>query len=229
MEVLTDWTDRLHGECDGLDLFDLRSGATVYRVFLLPSGLEVDLAVGPAAEFGPLGPNFRTVFGEVVERQRPSQPPVSHLIGLGCHHVLHARACIERGKVWQAEHVIHTLRDHIVGLACRRLGLESFFGRELDSLPPQVTVPLQGALVKSVESGELRRALGVAVGCLLVEIRSAEPGLAAKLEPVLMAAPGSLVDLTCLMGADRVLGRADLPPRWRRLGEQILRPSVYGR
>jgi hypothetical protein len=188
IRVLADWTDRLHGEFDAIELFDLRSGATIYRVFLLPNGLEIDLAVAPAAEFGPLGPNFRAVFGEVVERHRQPRPSASHLIGLGCHHVLHARACIERGKVWQAEHVIHALREHIVALACVRLGLESFFGRELDLLPPGVTVPLQGALVTSIETGELRRALSAAIQCLLVEIRTAEPGLAAKLEAVLREA-----------------------------------------
>jgi len=185
MTVLGDWTSRLQREFEALDLFDLRSGATMYRVFLLPTGLEVDLAVAPAAEFGPLGPRFRTIFGEAVERPHPPRPSPRHLIGLACHHALHARACIERGKVWQTEHVIHNLRDHIAALACSRLGLESFFGRELDSLPAEVTVPLQGALLKSVDAGELRRALSAAIQCLLVEIRNVEPGLAVKLEPVL--------------------------------------------
>src|ERR1700730_15223214 len=71
--VLTYLTDRVHREFDAVSLFDLHSGSTTYRVFLLPAGLEVDLAYAPAAEFGPLGPNFRTVFGVGVarERQRP--------------------------------------------------------------------------------------------------------------------------------------------------------------
>ncbi len=185
MTVLSDWTGRLQREFDAFDLFDLRSGATIYRVFLLPIGLEVDLAVAPAAEFGPLGPHFRTVFGESVDRPRQPGSSPSHLVGLACHHALHARACIERGKVWQAEHVLHNLRDHIAALACSRLGLESFFGRELDRLPAEVTVPLTGALAKSVDASELRRALSAAVQCLLVEIRDVEPGLAVKLEPVL--------------------------------------------
>jgi hypothetical protein len=43
-------------------------------------------------------------------------------------------------------------------------------------------------LVRSVDAAELRRALAVAVQCLLVEIRHADPGLAARLEPVLTEA-----------------------------------------
>ncbi|MDQ6637688.1 MAG: hypothetical protein M3Y62_07880 [Candidatus Dormibacteraeota bacterium] len=71
MTVLGDWTRRMQGEFEALDLFDLRSGATIYRVFLLPTGLEVDLAVAPAAEFGATGPHFRTIFGAGVDRPHP--------------------------------------------------------------------------------------------------------------------------------------------------------------
>ena len=50
--------------------WDLRSGPTVYRVFLLPGGLELDVAVTPAAEFGAHGPKFRLLFGESVSARR---------------------------------------------------------------------------------------------------------------------------------------------------------------
>jgi hypothetical protein len=190
--VLTDLTDWMHGELDALRLFDLQSGAVIYRVFLLPSGLEVDLAVAPEGDFGPTGPKFRTVFGEAIERQRPVQPAVSHLIGLACHHVLHARTFIERGKLWQAEHVIHALRDHVCALASARLGLESYFGRDFDRLPAEFKVTLQGALVRLVEPGELRRALSAATDCLLVEVYNADPELAARVEPMLRDAAPSL-------------------------------------
>src|ERR687886_1548262 len=60
--VLQDWTEVLDREFGVLDHFDLRSGATVYRVFLLPGGLEVDVAVTPEQDFGARGPRFRTPF-----------------------------------------------------------------------------------------------------------------------------------------------------------------------
>ena len=44
-----------------------------------------------------------------------------HTAGLGWHHVLHARSCIERGKVWQAEYWISAVRDYTITLACLAL------------------------------------------------------------------------------------------------------------
>src|SRR5687767_15349916 len=41
----------------------------------------------------------------------------------GVIYALHARACIERGRVWQAEHYVGAVRDHAVSLACLREGL----------------------------------------------------------------------------------------------------------
>jgi hypothetical protein len=185
--VLADWTYRLRDELGALHLFDLCPDSAVYGVFLLPNGLEVDVAFAPATDFGSYGATFRTVFGTPVERQPPPRTRVEHLIGLGCHHALHARACIERGKVWQAEHVIHALRDHIVALACTRHGLESYFGREIDRLPVEVMEPLQDTLLASVEPAALRQALDAAIGRLLVEIWHAQPGLAEKIEPILVS------------------------------------------
>src|SRR5260370_6507711 len=43
--VLQDWTAVLDLEYSVLDHFDLRSGSSIYRVFLLASGLEVDVGV----------------------------------------------------------------------------------------------------------------------------------------------------------------------------------------
>ncbi len=186
--VLEVWTERLRETLDALQLFDLHSGAATYRVFMLPSGLEIDLAFTPAAEFAATGARFRIVFGEpVVRPTTPARAPsdVSHMIGLACHHVLHARACVERGKVWQAEHILHALRDHIVALACRRQGLDSFFGRDLDRLPGQITTSLAAALPSTLDSHELRRALRAATDCLLCEIRHADPDLADRVAPVL--------------------------------------------
>jgi hypothetical protein len=38
--VLRDWTDRVESELDGMQLFDVTSGPTIYRVFLLRGGLQ---------------------------------------------------------------------------------------------------------------------------------------------------------------------------------------------
>jgi hypothetical protein len=140
--VLDDWTHVLAREWGLLDHFDLRSGSSVYRVFLLPSGLEVDVGVTPAEDFGARGPNFRALFGPTQQPEATPQPSSSSLIGLSWHHVLHARASIERHKLWQAEYWISAIRDHTLALACLRLGENAREWRGIDRLSPAVTDPL---------------------------------------------------------------------------------------
>ena len=41
---------------------------------------------------------------------------------MGVIYAFHARACIERGRVWQAEHYVGAVRDHALSLACLREG-----------------------------------------------------------------------------------------------------------
>src|SRR5436190_966567 len=56
--VLQVWTQRLKEDADAVVLFDLASGPAIYRVFLFPDALQVDLSFAPAAEFRPRGPAF---------------------------------------------------------------------------------------------------------------------------------------------------------------------------
>ncbi len=46
-EVLADESKDLAAEFDAVDLFDVQVGSTVYRVFLLPGNLQVDLSFTP--------------------------------------------------------------------------------------------------------------------------------------------------------------------------------------
>lgn len=183
--VLDDWNEDFRREFDALHHFDLRSGAAVYRVFLLPSGLEIDVAATPQATFGPRGPRFQTLFGATHPQEPPPPPATQDLIGLGWHHVLHARSCIERGKPWQAEYWISAIRDHTLALACLRLSEEATYARGVDRLPAGVTAPLADALVRSLDEAELRRALAAATTALLGELEAHDPTLCARLKPLL--------------------------------------------
>lgn len=183
--VLHDWTQMLDREFSVLDHFDLRSGSSIYRVFLLPSGLEVDVAVTPGAEFGARGPNFHALFGTTHQLEPTQQPSASYLIGLCWHHVLHARSCIERHKPWQAEYWISEIRDHVLALACLRFGENAVYGRGADRLPISVTGPLAEALVRSLDELELRRALAVATRYLIGELEEWNPTLCAQLKQLL--------------------------------------------
>jgi hypothetical protein len=168
-EVLADWTAHMEREFDAVQLFDLPRLTSIYRVFLLPNNLQIDLSFTPETDFGALGPKFTLLFGTAVERSPLPQPLAQHLFGLAAHHALRARLCIERQRFWQAEYWISDLRDTALALACLRHGLEASEGRGFDRLPSQTLAFGQAAMVCSLDHEELLRALSVAVELLLHE------------------------------------------------------------
>jgi hypothetical protein len=182
--ALERWTATLYEQLSALHHWDVLYGSSVYRVFLLPDCLEVDLSFTPAADFGPRGPRWRTVFGDTAELPA-SAPDRDHLVGLAWHHVLHSHAAIERGKPWQAEWFIGSLRDQILALACLRLGRPTNYARGVDLLPAEITAPLEAALVRSLDEPELRRALAAGSAELDAELERTDPDLAARLRPTL--------------------------------------------
>jgi hypothetical protein len=183
-EVLEDWTHKFVAEFDAAPLFDLPRGASMYRVFLLPGGLQFDLSFTPASQFGARGPKFRLLFGQAVDTPYTQSPSAHELFGYAVHHALRARFCIERGRYWQAAYWISGTRDYALSLACRRRGLPAVEGRGYDDLPPDVRHRFIGALVTSLERDELLRALGCAIEGLLREVEEVQE-LAAKVEPQL--------------------------------------------
>jgi hypothetical protein len=165
-------------------LFDLPSGASIYRVFLLPGCLQFDLSFTPASKFGATGPKFKLLFGSAVEKPFNQAPPAQELFGYAVHHALRARFCIERGRYWQAEYWISAVRDYALSLACQRRGLPAVQGRGFDALPAKVSKDFRRALVTSLDRDELLRALGCAIDGLLGEAEEVKV-LAAKVEPQL--------------------------------------------
>ena len=189
--ALARWTDHLYRDLGALHHWDLASGSSVYRVFLLPNCLEIDIAFTPEADFAPRGPAWRTVFGEAGELAEQAAPDVNGLVGLAWHHVLHARAAIERGKPWQAEHWISAVRDHVLSLACVRLGYPARYGKGADLLPAAVLRPLEVTLPSSLAEAELRRTLAAVSGALLDELKRTDASLAERLRPVLAERGGT--------------------------------------
>lgn len=183
--VLERWTTRLYSDFAAVHHWDLPSGTTIYRVFLLPEWLEVDIAFTPEADFGPRGPAWRTVFGRTTRPAPASPPSRDDLVGMAWHHALHARVCIERRRPWQAEHWTSALRDHILALACLRHGYPTSYAKGVHLLPAHVTAPLEPALVRSLDDVELQRAFSAALTALEDELRRIDPVLAARLQPML--------------------------------------------
>jgi hypothetical protein len=174
-DVLDDWTRRLRDELAAVHLVDIEREPTIYRVFLLPEALQFDLSLTPAARFAPAGPRWRTLFGEIAgdQTRTPTPPAASHLFGWGVIYGLHARSCIERGRVWQAEHYVGAVRDHALSLACLRRDLPAVQARGYDDLPADILADFDGTHVGSLEPERLRAALAEAMRLLLREGKEA--------------------------------------------------------
>jgi predicted nucleotidyltransferase len=190
-EALDAWSDVLHRGLAAIHHFDLRAGAAVYRAFLLPDCLEVDLGFTPAHAFAPLAPGgFQLLFGDAADPPPAAGVDAGHLAGLAWHHVLHGRVSIERGAVWQAEYWISAVRDHTVTLACRRLGLPAAHAKGADALPDEIAEPLREALVRALDRAELLRALRAATSALVRELDATDAELAGALRGPLLEMAG---------------------------------------
>src|SRR4051794_33827414 len=169
-DVLDDWTRTLIDELDAVHLVDLGRGPTTYRVFLLPDALQFDLSLTPAAQFLPAGPRFRLLFGETSgDAELPQPAAATDLFGWGVVYALHTRSCIERGRLWQAEHYAGAVRDHALSLACLRHGLPAVQARGYDDLPAEMLTRFEGTHVVSLDTDALRRALAASVDALVRE------------------------------------------------------------
>ena len=181
-DVLNDWTHALIDELDAVHPADLERGPTTYRVFLLPDALQFDLSLTPAARFRPAGPRFRLLFGATAAREPegstppvagglfiPTPPVAGDLFGWGVIYALNARACIERGRVWQAEHYVGAVRDHALSLACLREERTAVQARGYDDLSRETLARFEDAHLGAAEPGALRAALMASVRALMRE------------------------------------------------------------
>jgi hypothetical protein len=184
-DVIESWTELMYRDHDAVAHFDVPEGAWIYRVFLLANTLQVDLAFAPAAQFGSVAPTFRLVYGDAADQPPRTRPTAHNLLGLGWVYALHVRSCIQRGKVWQAEWMLSEVRDQVLGLACKRLGLPVSEGRGFDRLPEDVKTKMAGALVRELTEAELWRAFRVAVDGLLDEAEQVDAALAERIRPAL--------------------------------------------
>jgi hypothetical protein len=184
--LIREWTERMYDAHDAVHHTDMSAGGALFRVFLLRSTLQVDLAFWPASEFGAIAPTFRLVSGTARERPTAPGPSVESLIGMAWLYALHARSSIARDKVWQAEYMISGVRDHVLALACVRHGVPAVQGRGMDQLPPEVSAPMADALVRSLDDGELRRAFRASCSLLLAEVQAADGELARRLSPTIL-------------------------------------------
>ncbi len=184
-DTLERWTRWCYQELDARHHWDLPVGESRIRVFLLAGWIEIDLTFAPEAAFGPRGPQWQTVFGQARPREQFAPPDPETLAGLLWHHALHSRICLHRGRWWQAEHWISAARDHVVTLACLRLGHPTGYAKGAHLLPAELTARLEGTLVTAITEPELNRALAAVIDLATEELRCSLPELATRLGPML--------------------------------------------
>src|SRR5580704_7991789 len=182
--VLEDWTAKLVAEFSANKLFDLPAGQSIYRVLLLPGCLQFDLSFTPAPDFGAIGPHFRLLFGEAVDKPHLLPPRTEDLFGYAVHHLVRARFCIERGRLLQAEYWVSSARDYALNLACLVRVISASHGRGFDQLPPELRVRVAAGLVRSIDRDSLLIALSVTIDILLAQ-SAGVPEIASNLEPQL--------------------------------------------
>jgi hypothetical protein len=180
--VMTDLTKHMYSHHSAVQHLDVKSGSWIYRVFLMPNTLQIDIAFVPSAEFRPLAPTFCLVSGKANAAQEFSKPQPLEAIGLGWLYAVSARTSIARGRLWQAEYMISEVRDNAFALACIRHGLPTAYGKGMDKLPTEVAAQFEEALVRLLDRTELVRAFYVVLGRLLHEIKGVEPKIAESLE-----------------------------------------------
>jgi hypothetical protein len=152
--VLADWGAWVEQELGALHHWDLPSGSTTYRVFLLPDCLQVDLSFTPAAEFGARGP---VADGLRRDGRTASHPAAGHPHAdrdglaerLDRTHRDRARPALAGGVLRQQRPRPGT-RPRV-----RVLRREPSYARGIDRLPREVTEPFEDALVGSFEPDEL--------------------------------------------------------------------------
>ncbi len=193
-QVLSDWTAHLYQTHSILHHFDVKAGAWTYRVLLLANTLQVDLAFVAADEFRPLAPTFRLVFGSANEPRHIPSPEASDLIGMGWLYALHVRSAIARNRLWQAEYMIHGMRDQALALACVSRGLRAIHGRGFHLLPREITGRFERTLVRELTQPDLIHAFCEVTAAFLSEIKNTDPELGRRLE-------GGLIELTEIRAA----------------------------
>jgi hypothetical protein len=186
--VIADWTGVMTTTYRAAVLFDINAGSTIYRVFLLPGALQIDLSFGPAGEWGAYGPRFHLLYGEAITRPAPQPVPTAHHLGYAVHHLVRAHICIARGRLWQAEHWLSEARGIAMTLACREAGLDEGYGRGFDQLPIEVQDRYRSMLPNALTASELRRALILTANAVLDEADQhmvMTPALRSLLAPIL--------------------------------------------
>lgn len=166
IDVLQSWTEYIYQQFSGVVLLDVQRGNTTYRVFMLPGCLQVDLSFSLEKDFGAVGQSFKLLYGNLYKMQQPKSESQNELFGWLIHHLIRARFCVERNRLWQAEYWISEARDYSLKLACFAHNLNADYARGFDDLPIEILAPYKQAFVKEISRDEILRVIKVIMSAL---------------------------------------------------------------
>ena len=146
-DVITDWTSAVYDEAGAVHHWDVQAGAALYRVFLLESGLQVDIAFTPELDFGARSPSFELAFGSPSRYRLPSRrrsPTSPASAGSAFSMPTRRSSAVGRGRLRTGSAAC----DQTLALACLRMGESPYYSRGVDWLPPDLTTPLAETFVR---------------------------------------------------------------------------------
>lgn len=157
--LLDSWTEYVAQEFSGVVLLDVQRGKTIYRVFVLPGCLQLDLSFSPAKEFGAVEQHFLLLYGKQYEMPQTKTQQSDEIFGWMIHHIIRARFCVERNKLWQAEFWISEARNYALKLACMSRGLNTDYGRGFDDLPDEILDLFKNSFITQLNRKEVLRVI----------------------------------------------------------------------
>jgi len=161
--MLNSWTEYVSSEFSGVPILDISRGSSVYRVFIFPGCLQVDLSFTPQSDFGSISRHFSLIYGSKKDLPNAAGQSAEECFGFLAHHLLRVRVCVERGRLWQAEFWLSEARNYALKLCCLSRGLNTDHGRGFDDLPQDILEPYKNTLIKELTSEELAKALSALI------------------------------------------------------------------
>lgn len=166
VDILQSWTRYVIQEFSAVVLLDVQRGNTIYRVFMLPGCLQLDLSFSPERDFGAVGQNFKLLYGNHYKKLESKSESVNELFGWVIHHLVRARFCAERNRLWQAEFWLSEARDYSLKLACFAHNLNPDYARGFDDLPVEILSSYKQAFVNEISKHEILRVIKVIISAL---------------------------------------------------------------
>jgi hypothetical protein len=180
--TVSDFSQFMYDNYDCYHHLDVLSGEWIYRVFFLKNTLQVDIAFVQEEIFGARAPSFELVFGKSVAPFYNKPRSAEVLAGWAWLYALHVRSSFARKKFWQTEYFVSGMRDFVFSMMCLRYDLPTSDGRGIDSLPGELTGPLEAGLIRSLEPDEMCRAFEVTIDAFILELgRGTDNGLSDRL------------------------------------------------